>query len=832
MKRSLINAAILGILGLGAVFTVSAQGTNLQTAQFDLCAGEYDIPANTVGLNNPAPIRMWGYVLGHSEGTAAANDLHCVPDRNGDTLSSPGPSILLPNGIEDTATVYDLQITLYNALPRATSLVIPGLIKPMTPVMFTAPDGSTRLHSFDTEVAPGGSTTYSWASVKQGAYIYQSGTHQQVQVQMGLAGAIMSDAFTGTAATAAYPGLEYDVLYPVIYSEIDPVIHSGVALNETHDIAGNLLTVPDTVSEYNTTDMKSTIDYAPKYFGITLDSVNSCPEDTYCVQGSRLSTFNGDSVSVSMANAAKPIVRLFNASSRIHTPTLIGANFDIVAEDGFVYPNLRRQYAMALPPLKTKDAILDTTGLGAAGGTIRLIDSAMNLSNPAPDSTGVVSAAQAVGDVIANGEGDMYAEIHIESHISYNPPLFVTGTSPIARRDEVRISEGGSAVVAVLSNDDVNGATLALVSQPDHGTAALNPDNTISYKHNGSESTHDSFLYSLTGSDGYTVKTGVVIEIDKLNDLPVAVGDSVSMKLGQSMEVRVLDNDTDAEGAANLRVVAVDTTGFSIGSVAFVDKAVTITGDQVGTGTVGYTIEDNDGGTASASISVTVAATDAGSGFTNGDNTDTSGSGDSITTGASPIAKDDSFSVAEGGVYDIAGDPSNGIAPNLILSVLSNDVANGGTVAMDEYPEHGAIEMNEDGTFRYTHNGDEDKEDHFSYTVFNQWGSDKAEVKIFVTAKMNPPRINDDRARVNMNQAKVIDILDNDKDRDSEVRNARIEIVTLPAHGTVTISADNKVVYTPTTGYTGKDSFTYRLYDDITNEASKRNAAKVKIRVK
>ena len=797
MKRSLISAAILGILGTGAVFTASAQAVNTQTAEIELCAGEYDIPANTPGLNNPAPIRMWGYALGEASDTA------CVGQ-----ITSPGPSILLPNNTEDTATVYDLQITVRNRLPRATSLIIPGLMKPMSPVMFTAPDGSTRVHSFDTESLPGGQATYSWTGVTQGSYLYQSGTHQQVQVQMGLVGAIMSDAFTGTTATAAYPGLEYSELYPLIYSEIDPVIHAGVA-----------------AGEYTTSDMKSTINYAPKYFGITLDTNAGCPEDTFCVQNTRLSTFNGNlGIALdNIPNGSTPLIRLFNGSTRIHTPTLIGANFDVIAEDGHLYPNYRKQYAVALAPLKTKDALLDASGLGAAGGSIRLIDSAMNLSNPAPDATGVVAAQAEGSSVISNNLEDLVeGRFTFKPTATYSAPIFTDGSSPVARRDETRVAEAGSVTIDVLANDTPNGATPEIVGDgPQHGTLVATSTGWT-YTHSGDESSRDSFIYKLVNaSDEWQPMAGVLIEVDSQNDAPVAADDSVSMKTGQQMEVRVLDNDTDADNPRDLRVTAVDATGFDLGTVEFVDKAITILGgNTAGIGNLVYTVSDGQGGSDTANLAVTVTAgTGAGGDYTGGNTDD---SGESVITGQPPVATDDAFSVTEGGAYTV---------DTAILGVLANDVANGGKVEMDEYPEHGTIEMSAEGLFTYTHNGDEDKEDHFKYTVYNQWGSDTAEVKVTVTAKMDAPRVNPDRARVKAGQSVVIDVLRNDKDRDSDVRKATIEIVAAPSKGTVAIGADNKITYTPNAGASGKDEFKYRLYDDITGEKS-RKVAKVKIRIR
>jgi VCBS repeat-containing protein len=44
-------------------------------------------------------------------------------------------------------------------------------------------------------------------------------------------------------------------------------------------------------------------------------------------------------------------------------------------------------------------------------------------------------------------------------------------------------------------------------------------------------------------------------------------------------------------------------------------------------------------------------------------------------------------------------------------------------------------------------------------------------------------------------------------------------LVTTTAHGTLTLHADGSFVYTPTAGFTGTDTFTYRVSDGITTSA-------------
>src|SRR5207248_2070393 len=54
-------------------------------------------------------------------------------------------------------------------------------------------------------------------------------------------------------------------------------------------------------------------------------------------------------------------------------------------------------------------------------------------------------------------------------------------------------------------------------------------------------------------------------------------------------------------------------------------------------------------------------------------------------------------------------------------------------------------------------------------------------------------------------------VLGNDVDPDNNPMLA--SKVTDPAHGTLTLNADGGFTYTPTTGYVGGDSFTYKAYD-------------------
>ena len=158
------------------------------------------------------------------------------------TITSPGPVLTVPPG-DQTLTIY-----LDNNLPEPVSLVVPGQTATMTPVKFTDAAGRQRVKSFTHETASGNtvSVAYTWTNLRPGTYLYQSGTHPSVHMQMGLYGALKSDANAGQA----YPGLAYDTEVVLLFSEIDPAVHAAVATGNYGP--GKAMT--------------STINYAPKYF--------------------------------------------------------------------------------------------------------------------------------------------------------------------------------------------------------------------------------------------------------------------------------------------------------------------------------------------------------------------------------------------------------------------------------------------------------------------------------------------------------------------------------------------------------------------------------------
>src|SRR6516162_8190190 len=74
-----------------------------------------------------------------------------------------------------------------------------------------------------------------WANLRPGTYLIESGTHESIQVPMGLIGVlVVTTPPVGTTAGTAYPGtttilpVSYNAEMPLEFSEIDPVQNNAV----------------------------------------------------------------------------------------------------------------------------------------------------------------------------------------------------------------------------------------------------------------------------------------------------------------------------------------------------------------------------------------------------------------------------------------------------------------------------------------------------------------------------------------------------------------------------------------------------------------------------
>jgi hypothetical protein len=170
-------------------------------------------------------------------------------------------------------------------------------------------------------------------------------------------------------------------------------------------------------------------------------------------------------------------------------------------------------------------------------------------------------------------------------------------------------------------------------------------------------------------------------------------------------------------------------------------------------------------------------------------------------TNVAPVANPDSATTAEDTPVTIA--------------VLANDTdADGNTLMIAALGKaaHGATILNGNGTVTYAPDMNYHGPDGFSYTVSDgNGGVSTTTVSVTVTSVNDPPVAINDLATTPAGSPVVLDLLANDRDPDGD--SLSIGATTAPGHGSVALTQDGKILYTPIAGFTGIDSFTYTAID-------------------
>ena len=203
----------------------------------------FSLTAQDAYLNQPdgAAVYSWGYGCSSAPASFLPSG---IPNATCNTMQVPGPTLIVTQG--QTVT-----ITLANNLPTAagnTSILFPGF-------QVSSPTGSGVAGLLAQEATPGGTVTYTFTATSPGTRAYYSGTQSDLQIEMGLYGAIV--VIPSTIPTACTSGLHaanltaeahwketdfrlapaaynhpeacYDREYLFQWAEMDPSIHLQAA---------------------------------------------------------------------------------------------------------------------------------------------------------------------------------------------------------------------------------------------------------------------------------------------------------------------------------------------------------------------------------------------------------------------------------------------------------------------------------------------------------------------------------------------------------------------------------------------------------------------------
>ncbi|PIE65338.1 MAG: hypothetical protein CSA24_02780, partial [Deltaproteobacteria bacterium] len=356
---------------------------------------------------------------------------------------------------------------------------------------------------------------------------------------------------------------------------------------------------------------------------------------------------------------------------------------------------------------------------------------------------------------------------------------------PTATDDSASTSGGQSVDVPVLANDvDPDGDPLfvAAVGQPEHGTVTVGADGTVTYTPDPTYAGPDRFTYTVCDAHGACDTATVEIAVGAPNAPPLGVDDVAETSQDQPVTVNVLSNDSDPEGGP-LTVSDTLAEGPTHGTVTIDDAGmITYTPDPGFVGEDVFTYQVCDAVGACDTVDVRI---------------------DVLDVNDPPFAQDDASSV-----------PAD---TTTTLDLLANDSDPDGdalTVLITGLPLHGTVSVGDDGQVSYTPPAGFEGTDTFIYTVCDPSGlCDEATVTLNVGSGNTNPDALDDVATVTEDTAVTIDVLDNDGDPDGD-QNLTVTSAGPAEHGTVEVTPDGTVVYTPDPDFNGTDTFTYTVCDD------------------
>ncbi|MEL7097742.1 MAG: Ig-like domain-containing protein [Pseudomonadota bacterium] len=275
---------------------------------------------------------------------------------------------------------------------------------------------------------------------------------------------------------------------------------------------------------------------------------------------------------------------------------------------------------------------------------------------------------------------------------------------PIANDDTATTDENTEVTVDVVSNDtDVDGDTLTITEADvpaDQGSVEI-VDNKLVFTPAPGFSGEATITYTIEDGNGGSDTADAVVTVNNVNDAPDAVDDVVEdtvVEGGASIMIDALDNDTDPDNDP-LTITEANVTG-GAGTVAIVGNMIEYTpaADLEGPVEITYTIEDPDGLSDTAIITLTVqdgivTGTDLGElidpDYTGDPGGDLVDSGDNIFSD-DPLDADDDIIVAGGGDDTVVAGPGD----DVVSGGTGNDQLHGGPGDDDLSGDEGADTIN------------------------------------------------------------------------------------------------------------------------------------------
>ena len=388
--------------------------------------------------------------------------------------------------------------------------------------------------------------------------------------------------------------------------------------------------------------------------------------------------------------------------------------------------------------------------------------------------TGTATQVRYTPDVTWSGD-DVVTYTMTDGTTSVTGTLTVTTSNapPVAGSFEVTVDGGVPTGIDVLAHaSDPNGDHLTVtgIVYAGSGEVGVNGDD-VRYDPQAAFRGDETFTYTV--SDTKDTSTGTVT-VHVRNQAPKPVADSAVVPINGSVTIDVLANDTDPNGDT----LTIDSLAQPLhGTAAIVAGRILYTpdGNSGADDQFTYTVDDGQGGQATATVSITAQ---------NG----------------APVANPDSAIAA-------------GIAGSAVtVDVLANDTdPNQDPLTIDSVavPLHGTAAIVA-GKVVYTPVATYVGQDLFDYTVNDGRGA-RSTARVTIDVQNLDPVAGNDEFSASTAIPTPLDVLANDTDANGETLSV-LSVSATSGHGAVTI-AGSTLGYVSANGFVGDDTFSYVVTD-------------------
>ena len=462
------------------------------------------------------------------------------------------------------------------------------------------------------------------------------------------------------------------------------------------------------------------------------------------------------------------------------TLTIINVNDIPIANDDTVQTILNTPITINV---LSNDSDIENQALTVTNAIVTAGTVAINVDNTLTytPTTGFLGKAEIDYAITDGAGGNTTAKVFVSvDNVNLAP---VAANDDYALNEDQALNVNGNNLPLLTANDtDPNGDTLTVnttaQTNPANGSVTLAADGTFSYQPNANFFGSDSFTYQILDGRGGSATATVNLTIASVNDAPLANPDSIATSEETLININPLRNDSDVENDTLTLINAVTNNG-----TATVQSNNTLNYTPVmnfvGVAQVSYLVSDNNGGTATGIISVTV-----------------------LNINVAPVALDDTANTQENTAVNINVLANDSDIDGDTLVVLNATVSN---------PTNGTVSANADNTLLFTPTTNFNGNASVNYTISdNNGGIASATVTVNVISVNSTPVAVNDYATTDEDTLVTINVLANDSDVDGDAL-----MVTDPTatNGTVSVSLDSSIDYLPNANFNGSDTISYNVND-------------------